>query len=200
MPDGGADRQRTRPQQFGLLLDEGPCLREQVVDLVGSEVKGTVDQILTELLDRLDGAGLDRRPLLCDLPDGKPQQAGDDRCSAEDRDGDREPPRETQAKHPGKRRPYQCREQNRDQQRDDQQLELYHEPDSDPDRCRDHQEPPRVRGGQMQPGRNAARRLNRHDPSPVPDRVEERPRGLVVGRAHPFSLELAHAASRMRWR
>ena len=48
----------------GLLLDAAcSACDEQVVDLALGQVQRAVDEVLPELVDRLDGAGLHRRPL-----------------------------------------------------------------------------------------------------------------------------------------
>ena len=70
----------------GLLLEQGERLREQVVDLALGQVQRAVDQVLPELVDRLDGAGLNGRPLTGDLPHHEPDQPADDRERADDRD------------------------------------------------------------------------------------------------------------------
>ena len=64
MAERRAERERARQQQLrpapGRRVQR---LREQVVDLTLGQVQRAVDQVLPELVDRLDGAGLHGGPL-----------------------------------------------------------------------------------------------------------------------------------------
>ena len=81
--DRGADRERARQKQLRLFLEEGSGLREEPVDLGLAQLQRPADEVLAELVDRLDGAVLDGRPLPGDLPDGEPEEPDHDRERAE---------------------------------------------------------------------------------------------------------------------
>jgi hypothetical protein len=192
VPDGGADRQRARPEHFRLLLQVAARLDEEIVDLLRREVERPVDEVLTELADRFGGANLHARPLSSDLPDRQPQQPCDHRNRAEHRQDDRQPPRHPTRQHPGEGRPQQRGDEDRHHQRDHEELQLDDEPDQDARRDGDDHESPRIRRRDSESSRKPA--VDVGGDRALTQSVEERParRGAVsvVGAAHPASLEL----------
>ena len=195
----GADRERARQQQLRLRLDERPAWSRKSSIWSSVKPERPVDEVLPELLDRLDRAGLHRRPLPRDLPHGEPEAV---------------PPRSrgcptteiTIASHRGKRwRSIQpkaghssARDEDRDEQRDDEQLELDDEPDADADGGGDDEESPGVGGGDAEAVRDGVGLVGRDDPAPIPEGVEQRTAWLFVGAAHPASLGGSHSADVMR--
>ena len=143
-----------------------------------------VDEVLPELVDGLDGAGLHRvdhcRVICHTTSQSRPV---DDREGADDRDDDGEPAGNAVAQHPGEGGPQQRGDEDRDEQRDDEQLQLDDEPDADADRRGDDEEPPRVGGRDAQAARDGGGGLGRDDPAAVAQGVEQRAAGLFVGAA-----------------
>src|SRR5690606_9428783 len=139
-----ADRQRSGPEQLSLLLQKSEALVEVFLDLRIREMQRPLDEVLAELVYGCDGARLHVCPLTRDLPAVQPQQTGDDREGADQRDHEREPAREASAQHPYERRPQQCGDQNADEQRNDEKLQLDDYPDDHTRSRRDQEQPPRI--------------------------------------------------------
>eukprot|EP01136_Pigoraptor_vietnamica_P012154 Opistho-1_new@51779 len=142
--DGGPDRQGAGPQHLRLLVEEVESLLQVVRDLRVGETQRTLVQPDLELIEGLGRTLLHVGQLSTHLPDDEPHQPGDDGGRPDERDGDRQPARETTPQHPREGRPQQRGDEDAHHEGDDQELEQHHEPDEDADRRRDQQQPPGI--------------------------------------------------------